>query len=261
MVDHDDALDVGVRLGLVSYGLVHLLMAWLALQMAFGDRAGSVSGSGAFRQLAQNDLGRLSLYVLAGGLAALVVWQLVEAAAGHRDEEGAKRAGKRVLSVGKATIYGALGYAALKTALGAGGGGGGSADSLTAELMSQPFGPLLVGVVGAGIVGVAIGFTYVGWTERFLRKLRRGSRSRHESTAYRWFGKAGYLSKAVAFAVIGGLCVYAAWTHDPDKSAGLDQALLQVLQQPFGPYLLAVIAAGIACYGVFCLAWARHLDR
>jgi hypothetical protein len=55
--------------------------------------------------------------------------------------------------------------------------------------------------------------------------------------------------------------VYAALTHDADKSGGLDQALLKVLDQPFGPLLLALAAAGIACYGLFCFAWARHLDR
>jgi hypothetical protein len=33
-----------------------------------------------------------------------------------------------------------------------------------------------------------------------------------------------------------------------------------VLQQPFGPVLLVLIAAGIACYGLFCFARARHLS-
>ena len=50
-------------------------------------------------------------------------------------------------------------------------------------------------------------------------------------------------------------------THESGKSGGLDQALQKVLQQPFGPFLLGAIAAGIICYGLFCFAWARHLDR
>ena len=47
----------------------------------------------------------------------------------------------------------------------------------------------------------------------------------------------------------------------PDKSGGLDVALHKVLQQPFGGPMLFLIAAGFACYGLFCFAWARHLDR
>ena len=259
-IDADDALDVSVRVGLVSYGIVHLLMAWLALQMAFGDREGKVSGSGAFQQLAGNDLGRISLFVFAGGLGALVVWQVAEALVGHREEDGAKRLGRRLLSAGRAVVFGIVGYAALQTALG-GGSGGGSTDSMTGRLMSQPFGPWLVGLVGLVIIGIAVGYAWTGLKERFLKKLRSGGRSRHESNAYRWFGKLGYLAKAVAFAVVGWFFVYAALTHDADKSAGLDRALLEVLKQPFGPILLGLIAVGIAAYGLFCFAWARHVDR
>lgn len=69
--------------------------------------------------------------------------------------------------------------------------------------------------------------------------------------------KVGHLSKGVAIGMVGALFGYAALTGDPQKSGGLDQ----VLQQPYGGPLLVVIALGFACYGLFCLAWARHLDR
>ncbi len=259
-IDADDALDVSVRVGLVSYGIVHLVMAWLALQMAFGDREGKVSGSGAFQQLAGNDLGRISLFVFAGGLGARGVWQVAEAHVGPRDEDRAQRHGKRLLSAGRAVVFAVVGYAALQTALG-GGSGGSSTDSMTGRLMSQPFGPWLVGLVGVVIFGIAVGYAWTGLSERFLKKLRSGGRGRKESNAYRWFGKVGYLAKAVAFAVVAWFFVYAALTHDADKSAGLDKALLEVLRQPFGPILLGLIAVGIAAYGLFCFAWARHVDR
>ena len=74
-------------------------------------------------------------------------------------------------------------------------------------------------------------------------------------------GKVGYIAKGVAIGLVGVLFVYAAVTHDPKKSGGLDQALHEVLEQPFGPFLLVAIALGIACYGLFCFARARHLSR
>jgi type IV secretory pathway VirB2 component (pilin) len=80
-------------------------------------------------------------------------------------------------------------------------------------------------------------------------------------TAYRWVGKVGYIAKGIAFMVIGGLFVAAGVTHDPQKSGGLDDALRTVVQQPFGPFLLILIAVGIACYGFFCFARARHLSK
>ena len=259
VMDHDDALDTGVRIGLVSYGVVHLLIAWLCLQLVFGDREGKMSGSGALRQLAETDLGRISLFVVAFGLAALVIWQALEAAFGHRDEEGGKRTWKRVVSGAKCVIYGSLAWAALRIALGQ--GKSKSTDSYTAQLMELPFGAILVGLVGVGIIVFAGFLVYRGWKEKFLSKLEGSGKTGQEGRAYRYFGKAGYISKGAAFGVVGGLFVYAALTHDPDKSGGLDQALLKVLDQPFGPFLLALVAVGIACYGLFCFAWAKHLDR
>src|SRR3954471_14954340 len=82
-------LDHAVRLGLVSYGVVHLVLAWLAIRLAFGDSGSSASSQGAMHELASNGVGRVSLYVAAAGFVALVVWQALEAAVGHRDEDGA----------------------------------------------------------------------------------------------------------------------------------------------------------------------------
>lgn len=257
--ERSDLLDHAVRVGLVSYGIVHLLLAWLAAQLALGDRSGQVSGNGALHQLAATALGRISLYVVAAGFVALVAWQLFEALLGHRSEDEPKRTGKRVVSAGKAVIYGALGVAAVKTAVGS--SGGGSTDTVTARLMAQPFGAVLVFGVGLVILGIGLGLLYHGWSENFLDDL--GPRGRHgaEGTAYVWFGTVGYTSKGVALGIVAGLFLWAAVTNDPDKSGGLDQALLKVLHQPYGGALLGAIAAGIACFGLFCFAWARHLDR
>ena len=42
-----DWLDHAIRAGLVAYGVVHLLIAWLAIQLALGEKADSASNSGA----------------------------------------------------------------------------------------------------------------------------------------------------------------------------------------------------------------------
>ena len=253
-------MDAAVRVGLVSYGVVHLLIAWLGLRLAFGGGGGSASSQGAFHELARNALGRASLYVVAFGFLALVVWQGLEAAQGHRDEEGRKRLFKRVASGGKVVVYAVLGYSALSTAQGSSSGGGG-AQGWTARIMGAPGGPVLVALVGIGVLVVAGFLAYRGWTEKFRSKLDAQGQRGSAGTAYVRLGKAGYLSKGVALGVVGGLFVTAAATHDPQKSGGLDQALHTLLQQPFGVALLAVVALGLACYGLFCFAWARHLDR
>jgi hypothetical protein len=253
-------MDHAVRLGLVSYGVVHLILAWLAAKLAFGDSSASASSQGAFHELASNPVGRVSLYVAAAGFVALVVWQALEAAFGHRREEGARRAGKRLASAAKVVLYAVLAVSSFKTATGSSSGGE-HADGVTARLMSLPAGPWLVGLVGVVILAVGGGLVYRGVSEGFREKLDPDGETGADGRAYVLLGKAGYVSKGGAIGVVGGLFLYAAFTHDPNKSGGLDQALQKVQQQPFGTPLLLVIAAGFACFGLFCFAWARHLDR
>jgi hypothetical protein len=257
--EQSETLDRGARLGLLAYGAVHLIVAWLALRIAFGDSSGEASGTGALHELAGSTLGLVSLWVVAVGLFALVVWQILEALVGHRDEEGAKRTAKRLISAGKAVVYGVLAVSAVKVALGSGSSGG--TDTITSKLMSAPGGQVLVALVGAGVVGVGCGLIYRGWTDKFLHKLESEGRSGKGGRVTLWLGRAGYVSKGVALLLVGGLFIWAAVTHDPQKSGGLDQALRQLAQAPFGPVLLTAIALGIACYGLFCFAWARHRDE
>jgi hypothetical protein len=258
--DDSDWMDHAVRVGLVSYGVVHLLLAWLSLRLAFGDSGGSASSQGALHQLARTQLGLASLYVVAVGFVALAAWQAMEALWGHRDRSGGKRVRKRLSSAGKTVIYGALAASAFKTAIGAGSGGGGT-DGVTAKVMALPAGPLLVGLVGVAVIGVAGAIAYRGMSESFRDDMDLDGQLGKDGGTYVLLGKVGHVSKGVAVAIVGALFLFAAFTHDTQKSGGLDQALRKLLDQPFGAPLLVVIALGFACYGLFCFAWARHLDR
>lgn len=259
--ENSEWLDHVVRFGLVAYGVVHLLIAWIALQLAFGETKQSASSTGALHELASKPFGGVALWAVALGMLLLVGWRLVEAAFGHQQEDGKEELGKRVMSLLKAVLYGALAVSALKVALGSGSSGGSSSDGITAKVMNLPGGQVLVGLAGLAVLTYA-GFTaWRGWSEKFLEHLDSSGRSGHDGTAYRIFGKVGYLAKGASVAVIGGLFVYAAATHDADEGGGLDDALRTVQQQPFGPILLAAMALGIGCYGLFCFARARHLDR
>ncbi len=258
--DASDWLDHAVRLGLVAYGLVHLMIAWLAVQLAFGDSSGSASSSGALQQLAKQPFGEVLIWLIAIGMFLLVVWRLIEAAAGHSDADGGELLRKRIGSLGKAVIYGTIGLSALKVAMGSGSSSKGS-DSTTAKLMDLPAGRWIVGIVGLAIIGYGLNQIRRAWTEKFREHLTAEGKSGDAGKAYILFGKAGYIAKGTAIGIVGGLFCYAAVTHSAKKSGGLDQALHKVLQQPFGQYLLLAIAVGIACYGLFCFARARHLSR
>lgn len=257
-IDDSDALDAAIRFGLAAYGVVYVLVGGLAVQLAFGEQT-NASSSGALHTLARQPFGKVLVWAVAVGLFLLVLWRLLEALTGHRDEEGATRLRKRLFSAGRAVVYGYLGVSAVRIAAGASSSSKGR--SATARLMDAPAGQLLVGLVGLAIIGYGVSLAWRAWTEKFREHLSSEGKSGQAGRVYLVFGRAGYAAKGVAFAVIGGLFLFAAVAHEPRNSAGLDGALQEVLKQPFGQVLLAAMGLGIACYGLFNLVRARHLSR
>ena len=263
-----DWLDKAASAGLVAFGVVHLLIGWLAVQLAFGDREGSTDSQGAMKQLAEQPLGTALVWLVALGMLLLVVWQGLEAAVGHQDQtEDKKRLRKRLISAGKAVVYAAVAVSAVTVATGSGGssgGGGGKSggtDSTTAKVMDLPGGQLIIGAVGLGIIAVGVALLRNAYRESYLKRLDGEGRSGQTGTAYRVLGRVGHVAKGIALGIVGGLFVYAAITHEAKESGGLDQALLTVLDQPFGPVMLTAMGLGFAAYGIFCFAWARYLKR
>lgn len=235
------------RAGMAAYGVVNLLIGWLALQLALGDQSGKADSSGALHELAKQPLGAALVWAVAVGMLLLVLWRAVEVLVEH--EWG---------SAVKGVLYAAIGVSAVKVAVGEGSKGG--TDSWTAQLMGLPGGRVLVGAVGLAIIGYALKQAHKGWTEGFRDDLEAEGQQGDLGSAYVTLGKVGYLAKGIAVGIVGGLFVWAALEHQAKKSGGLDVALQTVLDAPAGSVLLFVIALGIVCYGAFCLARAKHLD-
>ncbi len=242
-----------IGVGLVSYGLVHLMLAWIAGKIALGD-GGDASSQGAMRGLAKQPLGAALLTIMAVGLFGLVVWQVLEAVVGHDEADRRRRLFRRWSSIGRAIVYLALGAIAVRVAIGSGSSSGKAEDTLSARLMELPAGRLLVAAVGVGIVAGGISQVVTGVRRKFIERDLDGSASRGVAV----LGTVGWIAKGIALAAIGGLFGWAAITYDPKKAGGMDQALTTVRQQPFGPVLLFGIAIGIAAFGIYCFFWARQ---
>jgi hypothetical protein len=71
-------------------------------------------------------------------------------------------------------------------------------------------------------------------------------------------GRLGYAARGVVLGFMGAFLVQAAVQTDPDKALGLGGALRTLARQPFGPYLLDAVAAGMMAYGAFTFVMARY---
>jgi hypothetical protein len=259
-----DALEHLARIGLIAYGVVHLLVAWLALQLAWtGGNDDSADQAGALAQLAEQPLGRPLLWLLAVGLVALAAWQAAEvlrwrsrlSSSGDARKKALEKTGK---AVAKAVLYAVLAVLAVRAATGGGGGGG---QQQAAGVFGWPAGRWLVGLVGLVVIGVGVYLVHKGVSKRFLEEVDLGQAPPRTTRLVTRLGQAGFPAKGVALGVVGALLVYAAATFDPARATGLDGALRTILGAPFGKVLLTLVAIGIAAFGAYCLVRARYPER
>lgn len=259
--DGKRAARIAGRLGMVCWGVVHVIVAYLALRVAFGDSGEQADQKGALAEIGSSTFGQVVLWVLAAGLVAFGLWQISLAVSGFGWE---RQRGRRTRKKAGAAVRGisvlALGFSAARIATGSGSGPGSSDQTqqeFTAKLLSLPAGPFLVVVVAVVVFGVAIASAVKGFTRGFLDDLDVSELPSGTGKWVRWLGTIGYVAKGVIYLVVAGLLGYAALRSDAKQAGGLDKALKTLAAQPFGVVLLVIVALGLAAFGVYCFAAAR----
>lgn len=247
------------RAGLVAHGIVHLLLAYLAIQIAVSGSSGGQEADkdGALATIGAQPGGQLLLWAVALGLFALAVWQFTEAGWGQRHFQGGKRTFKRVGSAGKALVYATIGFSAAKIASSGAAASNGEDRSFSARMLALPLGQLLVGAVGVGIIAIAGYLVYYGVTKTFTEDLDFSGASASARKTTTRLGQIGYPALGVAYGIVGLLVVIAAVTYDPDKATGLDVALRTLAAQPYGAILLGLVALGTIAFGLYRFFDAR----
>jgi hypothetical protein len=253
------------RSGLVAKGVSFGIVAALAIGLVVGSGGRTTSRQGALESLAQHTWGKALLVLLALGFAGYAIWRLMQAFAEREqnDEKGkAKKWGKRAGYVGRGLIYAGLTFTTVKLLAGSGGqqSQNEKAHKTTAAVLDWPGGRWIVAIVGLCILGAALWNLYRGVARKFEDRWRASEMS---ETERKWGGRAGvagHLARAVVFGLIGVFLVKAALDYDPNNAIGLDGALQKLAHASYGPWLLGLTAAGLLCYGLFCLVDARYRD-
>lgn len=237
--------------GQIANGVVHLVIGGIALGIAFGG-GGSADQSGAMQAIRETPVGGIALWAVGIAMVGLALLAFVTAIAeSRRDWKDA------VKDAAKGIAYGAVGSTALIAATGGSSDGESQAQSFSAQLMANPFGAVLVGLVGAGIAAVGAYFVVKGVKQKFREDVAPPSRWRRLVDV---LGTAGYVAKGLAIAIVGVLFIVAAVQHDPEEAGGLDGALQSLTTVPGGVIALVAIALGLMLYGVYCFArglWSR----
>lgn len=256
-IHQSGVFDKFVALGLLAYGLLHLLIAWIAIRIAWSGRHQNDSETAALQAMAESLPGEVLLWATAVGLTAMCVWQVFETVWRRNPDESAllRRFG-RFGSIISAGVYLSVGYSAGRMAL---------AGHLAREgrLPTTPAAPeielmatrvLAVGI-GVGILIAAGRQFYQIGRSRFAGELR--------ADVPGWVlvcGRVGYVGKGITLGVIGALMVIVGFNGRVGPPGF--QALVRLMDlSPAGGLLLIVKAVGLVLFGVYCFLWAAYRRR
>lgn len=248
------------RTGHAVNGLLHVLIGGIAISIAVSAVGGGSGGggdadqSGALKTLAGTPGGIVVIWIVAIGLFALGLWNVIAAFLVH-EQQVRKRWSQRISKLGIAIAYLTVGSTALVFALGGSADSSQSSQGITATLLSSPGGVFVVIAVGLVVIGIGGFFVFKGATRKFLEDVDPPAGTTRRAVIV--LGVVGWIAKGVALAAVGILFIVAAATHDPEKASGMDGALSALAALPFGAVILVVTGAGLIAYGLFCGARAR----
>jgi len=252
------------RLGYAAKGVVYLVIGWLAVQLAIGAGGKATDQRGALQTIYEQPFGKFLLALAAIGLLGFAIWCFLQA---WFDTEGKGRNMKGIVGrLGYAVTgvsYALLALGAFQLVAGTGTSSAtksstASTQDVTAQLLNHSWGVALVVIIGLIVIGVACYLFAKAFTAKFQRRLQLTGLSASLRKGVIFLGRFGYAALGVVFSLIGIFLVVAALQHNPHQARGLDGALRTLIQQPFGPLLLGIVALGLVAYGVYSFVEARY---
>lgn len=252
-------LDRLTRLGFLAKGIVYLLIGTLALLAAFQEGGETTDQTGIIHKIATKPFGEFLLFAIGIGLLAYAAWRFLCAFVDSENKgDGKEGMAKRAGYFGSGVIHASLAIAALKLAIGSPSASGSSAQSWSAKVLDAPGGMFIMAALGVAIIIGGIEQFRHGMNRKFEKELRMDQMNAQERETVSKAGKWGYAARGITFVLSGAFVVFAAIQHDPSRVKGLEGALDMIASQPFGPILMALVAAGLVGYGVYCMFAAKY---
>ncbi|MHC1559161.1 DUF1206 domain-containing protein [Actinomycetospora sp. C-140] len=264
-------IEVLGRAGLVAYGVLHLLLAGLAVVLMTGSSTVHADQEGAIAVIAGiGPVGAVLLGLSVLALVAFGVWQARAALIGFGWTTGGERTRKRLGAAGKAVAMFSIASLALPPAIGPlrGPPPGGppppsaphAVNDLVASVLALPAGRAAVAAAAVVALAMAVAMCWTGLRTTYLGDLRAERLTPRLRRAAVIAGSYGNLARAALTGCVGVLFAAAAVTGDARRSGGFTHAMRAIEDGPAGLIGLVVVSAGLAAYGLYCFidAYARR---
>jgi uncharacterized protein DUF1206 len=250
------------RLGYGIKGLIYITIGMLAIQGALGDGSRTPADQfGAIRTFSKLPFAQVLLWVVLIGLISYSLWGVIRAILDpfHKgtDTKGLLTRGGYLVS---AATYASFVIPTYHLITGGGSGSGTNQTQLVSRIMSMPMGRWIVGIVGLAIIAAGVYQCYLGIQSKFERQFKPYAIDPKQYRLAVQIGRFGTVARGVVFAIVGFFFALAAYTANPGQAQGIDGALSYLAKQPYGLWLMGIVAVGLIAFGVYSLmaaAWFR----
>lgn len=257
----DSKLKKMARAGYVAKGTVYGIIGILTFLAAFNLGGEKTDQLKVLQFLDEQPFGNVLLILLGVGLIFYSAWRYIQSI---QDPEGIgedkKGKVKRVAFFISGTLYLGLGALAIWRVVGTGGGSGGSGNSAqNSSLLASDTGLIVLGIIGAAIVGTGIFQFIKAYKKSFMKKFDFESiqeekrRKTIKNSAY-----VGLASRGVLFLIMGYFALHAAITSNPSDIKTTADAFSFIEDSSYGAWLLGLVAAGLVGYAVYMFMMAKY---
>ena len=251
MVDKSEKFSWLVRVGYFSRAILYFVLGLIALTSASKIEEGT---NGIFRAIKDYPAGTAILWIMVIGLIAYALFRFCSPLFDIENTgSDSKGWAKRIGHAGSGIAHLALAYSAYKfaTSSGSSGGSGSGAQEAASGVLSVDFGGVVLGLLGIALFVAAIFQAKKGITGEFMHRI-----SGRAPSATRWLGGAGYLARAVVYAVIGWSLFKAGFmSGGAEQIKTLGDAVSSLAGEGF---VFTLTAIGLMLFGLFSLVLARY---
>jgi len=258
---YSPTMELLTRLGYGIKGLIYITIGLLAIQGALGKAKTPADQFGAIRTFAKLPFAHVFLWIVLIGLVAYALWGVIRAILdpAHKgtDMKGLIARGGYLVS---AVTYAALAFATYPLISGSRSGSSMNLPKLVSQVMSMPMGRFLVGAIGVMAIAAGLYQIYMGFEAKFEKQFKTYALTADQYKLAIQIGRFGTIARGIVFAIVGFFFFLAAYYANPARAQGVNGALDYLAKQPYGLWLMGIVAIGLIAFGVYSLmtaAWFR----
>jgi hypothetical protein len=248
------------RTGFAARGFLYGMIGFLAIKLMTTGDGDLEDPQGAITEISRQPMGEIIILLIGLGMIGIAIWGVLRFITDPLN----KGSGKKGMIIRTSYLVLGLGHLGLlMPIINILSGNGHQNNSSTEEsqkvaagVLTQPWGPWAVGLVGLIFIGIGSYQLYRGISGTFARRFEEFDMNEAQKKTARWMGRFGKISWGIVMGTIGVLAILAAFTLDSDKVGGVDAALLFLVQQPYGVEILSFVALGFISYGLYSILGA-----